>query len=141
MRLTNLAYDRSHARLSCAAGLGGRLAMIITSARRSDKSRARTMRIRDWAVWALPRQALVFLLAIEGLAAALTAIELIHAHPGRTALARFALLAILSVIHAGVENRTDRIRRSRAVDGPYVDATSVWTFAAVLVLPAGLAAL
>jgi len=50
-------------------------------------------------------------------------------------------LAILSVVHGELEDRTDRIRRSRAVDAPYVDATSVWTFAAVLVLPAGYAAL
>jgi len=131
--------------VACGVGLcrrmEGRLVVIIASALRAGKSRARTSRIRAWSVWALPRRALTFLIAIEGLAVTLTVVELVHGHAGRSDLARFALLAALSVLHAEVEDRTDRIRRSRAVDAPYIDATSVWTFAAVLVLPAGLAAL
>ena len=124
-----------------APPMEGRLVVIIASGRRGDKSRAQTKHLREWTVWALPRQALGLLLVVEGLAATLTVIELVHAHPGGTGLARFVLLAILSVVHGELEDRTDRIRRSRAVDAPYVDATSVWTFAAVLVLPAGYAAL
>ena len=91
-------------------------------------------------MWSLPRRALFFVLAVEALACFLTVVGLLVARPTGSDLGRFALLALLSAVYGEAEDRTDRFRRARA-DGPYVDATSVWVFAGVLLLPAGYVAL
>jgi len=115
--------------------------MIIASVADGGKSRSQRTDIRHWALWSLPRQALVVLLTIEVLAGSVMIIELVRANPTKSDLGRFALLAVLSAIYGEAEDRTDRFRRGRAAKGPYIDATSVWTFAGVLLLPAGYAAL
>jgi len=93
-----------------------------------------------WALWSLPRNALGFVLIVELLAGGLTAFAVAHAHPTKMDGARFALLAVLGVVVAGLVSRTERSHRAMA-RGPTVDPKSVWTFAAVLLLPVGYAAL
>lgn len=97
--------------------------------------------IRRWAIWSLPRHALAFVLTVDALAIGLTVVALVTASPTRSDLSRFILLAALSAMYSEVEDRTDRFRRYRAPGRTFIDAQSVWTFAAVLVLPAGYAAL
>jgi diguanylate cyclase (GGDEF)-like protein len=83
---------------------------------------------------------LAAVLAIEAAAALLTTLGLLSAHPTRSDINRLVLLAALSAIYSEAEDRTDRIQRYRNYAGPYIDAQSVWTFAGVLLLPAGYAA-
>ena len=114
--------------------------MVGPSAVRGDDSDSVRQGVRSWALWSLPRNALAFVLTLDLLAGGLTALALVRAHPTKTDAARFALLAVLGVVVAGVVSRTERSHRAMA-RGPTVDPTSVWTFAAVLLLPAGYAAL
>ena len=109
--------------------------MIIASAHRGDRRRSAEV-VAGWALWLLPRRALFFILALEVLACLLTTVGLLVAHPTSSDLGRFALLIVLSAVYGEAEDRTDRFRRARA-EGPHVDATSVWVFAGVLILPAG----
>ncbi|HEY3715031.1 MAG TPA: GGDEF domain-containing protein [Jatrophihabitantaceae bacterium] len=92
-------------------------------------------------MWSLPSQALAFVFGVEVLAAVLTAAELRYADPTSNDVIRFTLLACLSAIYAETEDRTQRSRRYAAQGKPYVDPTSVWVFAGVLLLPGGYAAL
>lgn len=96
--------------------------------------------IRSWALWSLPRNVRAFVLTVEVLAAFLSVMAVERAHLEKTDLARFALLAFLSVVAAGLVRRTERTHRA-TTQGPLVDPTSVWTFAAALLLPAGYAAM
>jgi diguanylate cyclase (GGDEF)-like protein len=114
--------------------------VVGPSAVRSGDSYSVPQRVRSWALLSLPRNALAFVLTVDLLAGGLTALALVRAHPTKTDAARFALLAVLGVVVAGVVSRTERSHRAMA-RGPTVDPTSVWTFAAVLLLPAGYAAL
>jgi diguanylate cyclase (GGDEF)-like protein len=114
--------------------------VVGPSAVRGDDSDSVRQGVRSWALWSLPRNALAFVLTLDLLAGGLTALALVRAHPTKTDAARFALLAVLGVVVAGVVSRTERSHRAMA-RGPTVDPTSVWTFAAVLLLPAGYAAL
>lgn len=99
------------------------------------------LNIRRWTIWSLPRPALAFVLALDGLAAMLMVLGLTAAQPAKSDLSRFLLLAVLSVIHSEAEDHTDRLRRNGARRGAYADSQSVWTFAGALLLPAGYAAL
>jgi diguanylate cyclase (GGDEF)-like protein len=114
--------------------------VVRPSAVRGGDSDSLPQGVRSWALWSLPRNALAFVLTVDLLAGGLTALALVRAHPTKSDAARFALLAVLGVAVAGVVSRTERSHRAMA-RGPTVDPTSVWTFAAVLLLPAGYAAL
>jgi diguanylate cyclase (GGDEF)-like protein len=114
--------------------------VVGPSAVRSGDSDSVPQGVRSWALLSLPRNALAFVLTVDLLAGGLTALALVRAHPTKTDAARFALLAVLGIVVAGVVSRTERSHRAMA-RGPTVDPTSVWTFAAVLLLPAGYAAL
>lgn len=117
----------------------GRL-VVVTSAVRGHSGDSSQEGVRSWALWSLPRNAVAFVLTVELLAGGLTALAVVRAHPTKTDLARFALLAALGVVVAGLVSRTERSHRAIA-RGPTVDPTSVWTFAAVLLLPVGYAAM
>ncbi len=112
--------------------------MSIAGARHGANRR---ITVRDWTMWSLPRRALLFMLSVDALAAILTVVALVAASPTHSDIARLILLAALSAIYSEAEDRTDRFQRHRTQQGPYVDAQSVWTFAGVLLLPAGYAAL
>jgi diguanylate cyclase (GGDEF)-like protein len=81
-------------------------------------------------------------LAVE--AAALASVVANLADPGRApftgeAGALAAFLTLLSVVHTELATGIERIRR-RASETSYFDLSSVWTFAAALLLPPALAA-
>ena len=114
--------------------------IIASTARRGYPGRQRR-RFRQWTIWTLPGRALAFVLTIYTLALGLTIVALLAAHPTSSDLNRFLLLAALSAIYSEAEDRTDRFRRYKAPGRTFVDAQSVWTFAAVLILPAGYTAL
>lgn len=90
-------------------------------------------------MWSLPTPALFFLLFVEISAAILTAVELLRTDVTTSDLRRLALLAVLSGTLAKIVDRVEQSHRQLA-SGPTVDATSVWIFAAVLLLPGAYAA-
>lgn len=95
-----------------------------------------------WAVWALPSPARAWLLGTE-LAAAAGTTSLILLQPlTGPAAARAAVLAILALGYAEATRRIERVRIYLAAGGstPRAAPLSVWSFAAVVVLPAGWAA-
>ena len=95
-----------------------------------------------WELWRLPPRAVALVLAVE-----VAAVVSVVAHlmmPARNALtgetlALAAFLTLLSVVHTELATGIERIRR-RAAETSYFDLSSVWTFAAALLLPPALAA-
>lgn len=113
--------------------------MIIPSIGRRASAGRRRGGVGRWKVWSLPRSALAFVLIVDVSALGLTIVALLAAQPSSSDVNRFILLAVLSVIYSEAEDRTDRFRRYKATGRTFVDAQSVWSFAAVLLLPAGYA--
>jgi diguanylate cyclase (GGDEF)-like protein len=95
----------------------------------------------NWDLWKLPRPAIVYILSVE-LVVAVAAVWLMTSL-GSTSTAdwlRFGALLVAITVHLTVVRRAEEARRDESA-GPYFDLTSVWTFAAAIVLPSGLAVL
>jgi diguanylate cyclase (GGDEF)-like protein len=95
--------------------------------------------ITRWEVWQLRGRVITAVLLVDGLALLLVGVQ--AATPsveGRDI--RFAgVLALLGIVHTEVASSVERLRR-RLSDTSYYDLSSVWTFAAALLLPPLLAA-
>jgi diguanylate cyclase (GGDEF)-like protein len=93
-----------------------------------------------WALWRLPQRLILVVLAVELLALAVVGTGALAAE---VTAARDVLLAgclvVLSVVHVEVATGIERIRR-RVADTSYFDLSSVWTFAAAVMLPDALPA-
>jgi diguanylate cyclase (GGDEF)-like protein len=76
-------------------------------------------------------------LAVEVVAVASVLLSISTPAPGQVALAAF--LVLLSLVHTELATGIERIRR-RAAESSYFDLSSVWTFAAAVLLPTTLAA-
>ncbi|MEJ3654244.1 GGDEF domain-containing protein [Actinomycetes bacterium KLBMP 9759] len=76
-------------------------------------------------------------LTVEGAAVAVIAGEAV-AVPPTTGFALAAFVALLSIVHTELATGIERIRR-RTAETSYFDLSSVWTFAAALLLPPLLA--
>lgn len=111
--------------------------MTVASTRRRESADPPWYAVSQWSLWSLPRRAFAFLIFVEATAATLAVVAVLTTHPARSDITRLALLAVLSAVYSEAEESTDRFRRHRAQGRPYVDAQSVWTFAGVLLLPAG----
>ena len=83
---------------------------------------------------------LAFVLAVDAVMFLVGIRLIINTDPARPHLERLAVLLTLWVIFEEISRRVARLRVRLAAYG-HVDMTSVWTFAAALVLPASLAAL
>ncbi len=95
-----------------------------------------------WELWRLPARAVALVLAVEAVAVAWVVTHLATAARvviTDEALALAAFLTLLSVVHTELATGIERIRR-RAAETSYFDLSSVWTFAAALLLPPALAA-
>jgi diguanylate cyclase (GGDEF)-like protein len=90
-----------------------------------------------WELWQLPAKAVTLVLTVEAGAVAIVVVG--FAVPSRDAVALAAFLTLLSVVHTELATGIERIRR-RAAQTSYFDLSSVWTFAAALLLPPALAA-
>jgi diguanylate cyclase (GGDEF)-like protein len=95
---------------------------------------------KHWAFWTLPRAARWYVTAVEAAAVAVVVAEAFHGPVTLPQLRIFGILVVLGIVEAESARRVERIRR-RLADAPHINMTSVWTFAAVLTLPAALAAL
>lgn len=91
--------------------------------------------IAGWGLWTLPRHILVYALATHAVAVAAT-VATASAEP-LTALdwSRFAFLALCATLQAAMSRGIDRARAAASPHTPTIDTKTVWSFAAVLVLP------
>jgi diguanylate cyclase (GGDEF)-like protein len=99
------------------------------------------LRITRWAVWSLPARLLSSVLVIELLAVVLVGVDALRGGAGQfsaRSVGVLAALAAVGVLHAEIALGAERARR-RVTPSPHVDLSSVWTFAAALLLPPLLA--
>ena len=106
----------------------------------SDPGAGSLARFRRWELWSTPPVVRVLFLAVEAIAVALTLYTLVRSGYHTADFGLFAALAALAFLQAELSRSVERVRRTIA-DAPHINMTSVWTFAGVLVLPPGLAAL
>ncbi|SES41257.1 diguanylate cyclase (GGDEF) domain-containing protein [Lentzea flaviverrucosa] len=108
----------------------------------TDRRRSRALGltpIRNWDLWTVAPSAIAYFFVLEA-AVAVAAIWLLTR---LTAVStddwlRFGALIAAITIHLTVVRRAEEARRNEA-SGPHIDLTSVWTFAAAVALPGGLA--
>jgi diguanylate cyclase (GGDEF)-like protein len=102
---------------------------------------ARTPYPSRWAVWGQPGVAIIYMLTIElvTLVAVIVAIRLGAPLAGQDWV-RFGLLLGFASVHMFLSRRQEETRRNR-MDTVHVDLTSIWNFAAALILPVPLALL
>ncbi len=96
--------------------------------------------VRRWTLWSLPVRLVGLLLVVEVSAVAALVHGLVLTTPqvGGAELAAFAVLTLAGIVHTEASLGVERSRH-RVDDGPHIDLSSVWTFAAALLLPAWLA--
>ena len=89
----------------------------------------------------MPARAVAFVLAVEAAAVVWGSWSLATQPVSGTELVRVAVLLVLGVGYAETVARTERLREFLgAPAGVFTDQTSIWTFGAALVAPAGWAA-
>lgn len=96
--------------------------------------------IRRWGLWSIPVPARVFLLLVEACAIVVTAALLLTEQASPTTLRRFIVLAALTIAYGELAARSERMKRYLGSDKLFANPMSVWSFAAVLTVPAGWAA-
>ncbi len=96
----------------------------------------------DWDVWSLPGRLLGSVLLVDLLAFSLVLFDAltspIHTYGSGPAIGSALLLG--AVAHSEISLRLERIRRRVVRETAHIDLSSVWTFAAVILLPITLAA-
>jgi len=99
----------------------------------------RPTRTMDWELWTLRKSLRIYVLAVQ-LAAISTTVVLMATHRFSSAdLVMLAGITALGVVKEEMTRHVERMRR-RYSDTPHQNMTSVWTFAAALILPSGLSA-
>lgn len=108
----------------------------------TDRQRSRVpgwASIRNWDLWTMQPSAIAyfFVLELEVAAAAIWFLTTLGPVASSDWM-RFGALITAITLHLLIVRRAEESRRNEAA-GPYIDLTSVWTFAAAVALPAGLA--
>ncbi|GEL17609.1 GGDEF domain-containing protein [Pseudonocardia asaccharolytica] len=93
-----------------------------------------------WPFWTLRAPAIAAVVLVEATAIVLLALGVAGPVPATGALGLTALLIALGVVHTEVATGIERIRR-RSAGTSYFDLSSVWTFAAAVLLPPAMAGL
>jgi diguanylate cyclase (GGDEF)-like protein len=109
----------------------------------SDDSAAEAPQSSDWrphhwAIWSIPARVMVSVLLVEITAVALVSASVRVEQFDLRSLGLAGLLCLFGIAHTEIAVRVERIRRRIAVTA-HVDLSSVWTFAAALLLPLVLA--
>ena len=94
---------------------------------------------RSWPLWSLPSRLIVVALLVEVVAVALVVTGLSGLPAGGGPLLTALAIAAVGVLHTELATGIERPRR-RTSETSYFDLSSVWPFAAALLLPPGLAA-
>src|SRR6266540_2252759 len=95
--------------------------------------------VRQWPLWLQPLHVLGVLFVVEALAVVLTAVTITRFPVYHKEWVIAAVLAVGSIVHLEAARGIERVRDVLRADGPHIDLKSVWTFAAVLLLPPPLA--
>jgi diguanylate cyclase (GGDEF)-like protein len=90
-----------------------------------------------WALWHEPRRLLVLILLVEAITAGLIALLVSRTSVAAPDFVTLGIIVGLGLSMGELTRHVERVRR-RFNDTPHVNLTSVWTFSAVLVLPAAL---
>ncbi|MCO1655974.1 sensor domain-containing diguanylate cyclase [Pseudonocardia humida] len=96
-------------------------------------------RIAEWDVWSLPRRLRLPVLLVEATALLLVVALIPDAAPTASDLWLVLALCGAALAHTEIAVRVERARR-RVHEDLHVDLTSVWTFAAAVLLPPAVAA-
>ncbi len=94
--------------------------------------------VTRWALWSLPARPLTAVLLVELLTAGLLVADLSTTTGSRPYLWTLIVLAGAGIVHTEVSVGVERVRR-RVTESGHVNLSSVWTFAAALLLPPTLA--
>lgn len=101
--------------------------------------------ISRWPVWSLPRALLLLLLAVEVLALGLVVLGLVVlglrgglAVPAEPWLLTAGVLTAAGIVTTEASLGVERLRR-QTDEGPHIDLSSVWAFAAAALLPGAVA--
>src|SRR5215470_5046711 len=96
--------------------------------------------LRRWAIWSLPRHGLVYVLALD-LAAVIVTATCLTFYPVRPLdLVGLGWIALCAGVGIELSQRVERLRE-RHRDTPYNSLNGVWTLAAALLFPPGVAVL
>ena len=101
--------------------------------------RARWRDVTRWEVWQGPTRVIAAILLVEGAAGLVVGIQATMLHPQPRDLGLAGALALFGIVHTEVAGTVERMRR-RVSGTSYYDLSSVWTFAAALLLPPPLTA-
>ncbi|MHA6780062.1 GGDEF domain-containing protein [Pseudonocardia saturnea] len=103
-------------------------------------SPSRPSLLRSWAIWSIPSRLIVALLLVESLAVLVVVVYGVLMPPVVTSggLWIVAVLVAAGVLHTEAALGVERMRR-RVDQTAHLDLSSVWTFAAALLLPGYLA--
>jgi diguanylate cyclase (GGDEF)-like protein len=113
---------------------------VARSPERSPARRpARSWEVTRWEVWRRRSSVVAAVLVVDALAIALVAAQVPGLRPTPRDLLLSGLLALFGIVHTEIATGVERIRR-RVADTSYYDLSSVWTFAAALLVPPPLAA-
>lgn len=97
-------------------------------------------RMGSWTLWGLRPRLVAVALLVEAVAVGLAIAGLVSLPPDGGPVVAALGLILLSVVHTELATGIERVRR-RTAETSYFDLSSVWTFAAALLLPPGLAAI
>lgn len=95
-----------------------------------------------WDLWRAPTRVVLLVLTVDLAAVLLGALAVLDGTTTASDLLRFGLLALMSVVYLEVSRQVEQRRRlfvATDTSASHIDMTSVWIFAGVLILPAGLA--
>jgi diguanylate cyclase (GGDEF)-like protein len=95
--------------------------------------------VTRWAVWSLDGRVLLPVLVVESAALAVVVSSIVNLDVRAGELGLLVFLAMLAVVHTEIAVGIERIRR-RSSGASYFDFSSVWTFAAAVLLPPAFAA-
>ncbi|MEV6283355.1 GGDEF domain-containing protein [Kribbella sp. NPDC051770] len=97
---------------------------------------------RQWKLWSLPPSALGYVLAVDAVALAITALAVrssVLGGPISTAeWTAFAVLAVASTLHLESARGIERRREMAANTSPHTNLKCLWFFASLLLLPLSL---
>jgi len=97
---------------------------------------------RQWKLWSLPRPALSYVLSVNAIAVAITAVAVAFPVVGSGVRASewtaFAVLVFASILHLESARGIERRREMAANTSPYTNLKSLWVFAGLLLLPLAL---
>ncbi len=96
--------------------------------------------VARWSLWQYTQRGLIaYVLAVDVLAAAVTATAFATSRLGVDQILPFVILMACGILYTEMSRPIERVREHFA-GSPHIDLNSVWMFAAALLLPAGLAA-